>query len=313
MELLPLDILVRQIQGAERSIEVIATLDPDTGPNSSILRAFPALAAVTDNRIARRCLLYSASTERARGGDVNVPHVSELRAARWEVRWMTASPSLDMVCVDRRICHGVWGTPGTREWVSAFPEAYAYENLLNQFEDLWVLSAPIPMERELLYEDLLRTTLPEVENRIVRVSFEEWRPLLRQLAESPTDLYSLPPRKFEEMVRELLEREGYDAQLTQQTRDGGVDILAQKTLHGDSVLYLVECKRYAKRNPVGVGVVRALYGVVEDVRATKGLIVTTSRFTADALKKAEDQRFRMSLRGYDELVAWLRRVTRCDS
>ena len=42
----------------------------------------------------------------------------------------------------------------------------------------------------------------------------------------PRRLYELKPRQFEELVAEIWDAFGFEVELTQQTRDGGKDILA---------------------------------------------------------------------------------------
>lgn len=43
-------------------------------------------------------------------------------------------------------------------------------------------------------------------------------------------------------------------------------------------MLLIECKKYAKRSPVGVSLVRSLLGVQGDRKANMGVLVTTSNF-----------------------------------
>ena len=109
-----------------------------------------------------------------------------------------------------------------------------------------------------------------------------------------------------ELVAELLAREGLEVQLTPSTRDGGRDILAFQETPVGKHLYLVECKRHMLERPVGVAVVRQLYGVITQERATAGLIVATSRFSRDALTFAETVRHQMGLKDYEAIKAWLR-------
>jgi hypothetical protein len=119
-------------------------------------------------------------------------------------------------------------------------------------------------------------------------------------------LYKLNPRQFEEFIAELLIRLGYDVELTAATRDGGKDIYAAKKNLLGSFLYAVECKQNAPDNHVGVGVVRQLFGVVMKERVTAGILVTTSTFTADAIKFQGEVRHQVSLRDYLELKNWLK-------
>lgn len=133
--------------------------------------------------------------------------------------------------------------------------------------------------------------------------------LLLKLQEDPSLLYKVPPRKFEEIVAELLHRQGYEVNLTPISRDGGKDIyVAAKDTLG-SFLYLVECKRYAPDRPVGIGIVQRLYGVVEGERATAGIVATTSHFTKDAVEFQQRVSYRLSLQDYLGVQQWLRKGT----
>ena len=118
-------------------------------------------------------------------------------------------------------------------------------------------------------------------------------------------MYQLSPRQYEEVVAELLSRRGYSVELTPMSRDGGCDIYAAKKDSVGSFLYLVECKRYAPDNRVGVGLVRQLHGVVQQNRATAGILATTSFFTRDAKEFADDVKWQLSLRDYISMTEWL--------
>lgn len=134
--------------------------------------------------------------------------------------------------------------------------------------------------------------------------------LLRRLSENPPLVYELSPRKFEEVVAELLSRQGYEITVTPLTRDGGKDVYAsQKTALG-SFLYIVQCKKYAPDNPVGVGLVRELYGVVEAEKATAGILATTSFFTKPAKEFQKQIEFRVSLQDYLGIQKWLKTISK---
>ena len=140
---------------------------------------------------------------------------------------------------------------------------------------------------------------------LIQVSHDTWDEIIIQFSRNPIELFSLKPRKFEELIAELLFREGFDIKLTPETRDGGRDILAFNKSSIGKHLYLVECKKYSPQIPVGVSLVRALYGCVEQERATAGMIVTTSYFSKDALDFREPLKYRLNLKDYEELVRWL--------
>lgn len=132
--------------------------------------------------------------------------------------------------------------------------------------------------------------------------------LLKKAKENPYIIHEFTPRQFEEMVCELLDKQGYDVKLTKQTRDGGKDIIAvQKSILGEFVIY-VDCKKYAVHNPIRVGLVRELYGTVAADDVTAGLLVTTSYFTKDAKEYRDTIKNRMSLMDYNDLVQALNRI-----
>jgi len=82
---------------------------------------------------------------------------------------------------------------------------------------------------------------------ITSVNKELWR----KLSEYPEERFRLNPRVFEEAVAEILIKMGYDIQLTPQSGDNGVDIIANIAAPAAPVLMLVECKRYASHRLVG--------------------------------------------------------------
>jgi restriction system protein len=130
--------------------------------------------------------------------------------------------------------------------------------------------------------------------------------VLAYFGRHPELLHSLPPRKFEELVASIFRNNGFDVELTPETRDGGVDIAAvQKNVFAGSTLHLVECKRYLPENKVGIGTVQRMLGVVEQHRATQGIIVTTSTFSREAKVCAQSSRYRLGLNEYADLSKWL--------
>ena len=124
------------------------------------------------------------------------------------------------------------------------------------------------------------------------------QPILKiydEILRNPEYVYSLEPYKFEEFVADVFQHSGFNAEVTQKTHDGGKDIVA--TFEKGGVLYTTyfECKKYALDRPVGVNVVRELYAVMEKERVDKGVIVTTSSFTRDAVLEAQKLNGRIRL------------------
>ena len=128
------------------------------------------------------------------------------------------------------------------------------------------------------------------------------RGLIARISEDPELIYNVPPREFEEIVEQLFQDEGFETQLTQQTRDGGRDIIATKTgINGKPIMFFVEYKRYSRTNKVSVDLVRALYGVQMANKINKACLVTSSCFTRDAVAFAENQNVMIDLVDGDAL------------
>jgi restriction system protein len=104
----------------------------------------------------------------------------------------------------------------------------------------------------------------------------------RLLLDSQTSLDSLralPWKRFEDVLAEAYRRRGYQVVETLGGgADGGVDLRLRK----DGQVIVVQCKRW-KGKPVAVQVVRELYGVMIDQRASAAKIVATTNFTAEAV------------------------------
>ena len=163
-------------------------------------------------------------------------------------------------------------------------------------------------ETVLLHQEQLTDPASEDSSVIVDLS-ATWDRLIAYFAASPERMHDLDPRKFEELVAELLSRENMDVELTPPSKDGGRDVLAYTDSPVGRHLFYVECKKYSEENPVGVSLVRQLYGVLEAERATAGLIVTTSRFTKGALEFQKNIEHRMSLKDLQRLSDWVSQHT----
>ncbi len=141
-----------------------------------------------------------------------------------------------------------------------------------------------------------KLTLVEYDLEVINTS------LLKHLTRKPELLYQLNPRKFEELVANLFENEGYSIELTPNGADGGKDIYAFKKEGLNNSLLAVECKRFAPGNKVGRPIVQKLYGVVEQEKLSGGAIVTSSFFTRPAKDFSNELRNRIFLKDYHDLL-----------
>jgi restriction system protein len=115
-------------------------------------------------------------------------------------------------------------------------------------------------------------------------------------------LFELSPRDFERLVARLYKSMGYETQVTPTVGDGGWDVLAKRIAVGRREKILIECKLRTDR--IGVEHIRSLNGVVDNERATKGIMIAGSDFTRGARRFAEDSE-RLDLVSGIELVLLL--------
>jgi hypothetical protein len=127
------------------------------------------------------------------------------------------------------------------------------------------------------------------------------------LASHPEELRRASPRAFEEIIAEVFASQGYDVELTAQTRDGGVDLVAVRKQWPDEEFRLVvECKRYAEHRAVGVEAVRGMAFLLDKYQADRAILATTSYFSRDARKEAgHPSLWRVSLKDFEALREWL--------
>jgi hypothetical protein len=119
------------------------------------------------------------------------------------------------------------------------------------------------------------------------------------------NLQDLTPRAFEELVASIFEVEGYEVNITPPTRDGGVDVFAERSNRlGLPDQWIIECKFYREDRPIGVDLVRQLLGVRQVLNVRNAALVASSRFTKDAQRVAELGGIELVDR--DRLLSWLR-------
>lgn len=125
--------------------------------------------------------------------------------------------------------------------------------------------------------------------------------IYEQILYDPTSVYNLDPWGFEGFVADIFRQHGYDVDVTQRTRDGGKDIVASFEKGGILYNTYFECKQYAPNRPVGAKYVRELFGKMNMEHIDKGVIVTTSYFTRDAIREAEETNGRIQLIDFKKL------------
>ena len=86
----------------------------------------------------------------------------------------------------------------------------------------------------------------------------------------------MTPAGFENFCADQLRRAGWNARVTMQGRDQGVDVVAEK----DDVRVVIQCKLYAR--PVGNKSVQEAAAAKAHEQASYGIVVTNNRYTTAA-------------------------------
>ncbi|HAV14650.1 MAG TPA: hypothetical protein DCX06_14330 [Opitutae bacterium] len=96
--------------------------------------------------------------------------------------------------------------------------------------------------------------------------------------ESLDSLCNVTWKEFEWLVGEAFRRQGYAIEESLGGgADGGIDLILRR----DSQTTLVQCKRW-KSKPVGVPIIREIFGILTAEGADRAAIITTSRFTKES-------------------------------
>lgn len=173
----------------------------------------------------------------------------------------------------------------------------------------------------LYYEEVSEEEEPEINNTNERIITEILQPdqekkidvvespvitlspindrVLKYLSENPDAFYQLSDDDFEIVMAEIYSKLGYNVTRTQATRDGGKDLIIRKAETLGDFIYYVECKKYAPKRHIGVGIVRNLVGTVNTDRVNGGILATTSFFTKDARKFILDNKWNCQIKMHD--------------
>jgi hypothetical protein len=130
--------------------------------------------------------------------------------------------------------------------------------------------------------------------------------LYGHFATRPDDMHRLDWRQYEVLVARILQTQGFEAELGPGRGDGGVDIrLLQRAPLGD-ILTLVQVKKYAPKNRIGLQAVQALFGAAAAYGAQRSMFVTTSSYEPVARRFAARDTVALELYESNDVAAWCR-------
>lgn len=166
--------------------------------------------------------------------------------------------------------------------------------------------ASVDLSKQYTLSDL---ALPETRLAIARLSpsFS----FFQKLFDGGIPLEALNWREFEELVADLLLKDGYKVDLGPGRSDGGKDIIAVKELGGVGPFMSVwQAKKLKPGNKVGISVIRELADTRNEHKASKGMVVTTTYLTRGALARVQQDQYILGKIDRDDLMQWIQKVKR---
>lgn len=130
-----------------------------------------------------------------------------------------------------------------------------------------------------IYQQQYQTIIDDYNNEVTKRREEESRQKL--LIEKVEELHRISPREFEIYIGELFSELGYEkVEVTSFSNDKGVDVLIE---HKGEII-VVQCKRF--KGVIGSPYIQSFIGAIHHAKADRGIFVTTSVFSFEAIKMA---------------------------
>ncbi|MDB9428066.1 restriction endonuclease [Microcystis aeruginosa CS-555/01A07] len=178
------------------------------------------------------------------------------------------------------------------KFLRQFPEFQEFNRVNKQNETITLESNLLASDQEQNPEELLANSYQEIRQALA------------------TDLLSilrkLSPDAFEKLVVELLVKMGYGGSIRDagkavgKSGDQGIDGIIKEDRLGLDIIY-IQAKRWADNNAVGRPEIQKFVGALAGQGAKKGIFITTSYFTQEALEYAPRNEIKIVLIDGEEL------------
>lgn len=159
-------------------------------------------------------------------------------------------------------------------------ENYAYITLL-----LLYLFAMFKFDKNMFENNILIITLTGIltVSAIIFIQkyYRKYKKRKKYLNSKIYEIDKMSGLEFEELLSEFFKSQGYKVSLTKQSNDYGADLILQK----NKSKIIVQAKRY--KNKVGIKAVQEIIGAIGYYEADKGMVVTNSYFTTNAINLAK--------------------------
>lgn len=149
----------------------------------------------------------------------------------------------------------------------------------------------------------------DLKERLETVNFLPIK-IFERISNDPKLMHGMNPRDFEFFIAELLSKLGFENIIvTPRSGDKGRDIIATQSPGDIPMIVAFECKKYAPNRKIGPDTMRALLGTISHhpTRANKGVLITTSSFTAASQKFIASESM-LAGKDFNDLVTWINQI-----
>lgn len=193
-------------------------------------------------------------------------------------------------------------TPKGLQWLAEHPSGMDYSEARAYFNPYW----PAPTRRDSApdAEPVTQSPIEDPDEVMDAAQMSNRTVVGEQLLEQ---LRASDPSFFEQAVVDLLLKMGYGGAEKRgsaigQSGDGGLDGVIDEDVLGLDRIY-IQAKRHAEGNNIPADRIQAFVGALHGRAATKGVFITTSRFTPAALNYATGLPTQVRLIDGERLVA----------
>jgi hypothetical protein len=135
------------------------------------------------------------------------------------------------------------------------------------------------------------------------------REVMEYCARNPNGFDHLTPDSFEDLIAAIYRNQGFDVEKVGRWNqgDGGVDIFAvRKDVTLGELKLAIQCKH--SKNTIQPKVIRELNGTIDHVKATVGVVATTSKFSPNSHNLVENTLWRIRLEDRDKITQRLKEI-----
>jgi len=162
-------------------------------------------------------------------------------------------------------------------------------NYLRQFPEFLEFVSPVASNPQETISEIVSEKTQQTPEEVFDAAYREIRTTLA--SDLLNNILNLPPAFFEKLVVELLVKMGYGGSIKDagkaigKTNDEGIDGTIKEDKLGLDVIY-IQAKRWQPANVVGRPELHKFVGALAGQGAKKGVFITTSSFTKEALEYA---------------------------